>query len=187
MEPPVQHGASHRKHLRTAAVVIVLVVVFFVFVWPELIGRFEEPDVVDVAEILRGEVEGDIVMVRGVVRGRGSQQGRIFLEDVNEYDEIMVDGISMLPVVEVQSWAWLDRGDEVMLPVRISRDSDGSLLLVEARRRGETSRRLGTGPPGSADTGSGDDAATDLGSTGDDAATIGLDNTGSDTTEIETD
>jgi len=84
LEPPVQHGASHRKHLRTAAVVIVLVVVFFVFVWPELIGRFEEPDVVDVAEILRGEVEGDIVMVRGVVRIVGVGQAGVGIHMLQE-------------------------------------------------------------------------------------------------------
>jgi hypothetical protein len=132
------------RPVRIAGVIIVLVAVVLVFVGPRLIRKFEEPPVVDVSDILRGEVETDIVMVRGIVQRQGGKQGCIFLEDVGEADEIIVGDISMLPVVRVQSWAWFHTGQEVRLPVRITRDSDGNLLLVEVRGRGEQDRMVGS-------------------------------------------
>lgn len=128
------------RAVKTAGIVIVLVAVVLVFFGPRLMRKFEEPPVVDVCDILKGEVASDIVMVRGIVQRQRSGQGYIFLADVEEEDEIVVDGVYMLPVVRVQSWAWFDAGQEVRLPVRITEDAGGNLLLVEARGRGDRQR-----------------------------------------------
>jgi hypothetical protein len=102
--------------------------------------KFEEPPVVDVCDILKGEVGSDIVMVRGIVQKQRSGQGYIFLADVEEEGEILVDGVYMMPVVRVQSWAWFHAGQEVRVPVHITKDPGGNLLLVEARGRGDHHR-----------------------------------------------
>jgi hypothetical protein len=128
--------APGRRPVRTAGILIVLAVVVLVFFGPRLLREFEEPPVVDVCDILRGDVASDIVLVRGIVQRQRSGQGYIFLADVDEEGEIVVDGVQMLPVVRVQSWAWFNTGQEVRLPVRITTDSAGNLLLVEARGRG---------------------------------------------------
>jgi hypothetical protein len=130
-----------RRPIRTIGIIAVLVVVVLVFFGPRLLRKFEEYPHADVCDILRGEVEGDLVMVRGIVQRERSGQGYIFLGDVEEREEIVVDGISMMPVIRVQSWAWFNTGDEVRLPVRITRDSTGNLLLVEARPRRERAYR----------------------------------------------
>lgn len=129
-------------NVRTAGIVIVLAVVLLVFLGPKLFKEFEEPPVVDVSDILRGDVGSDIVMVRGIVQRERGEQGYIFLADVQEEDEIIVDGISMLPVVRVQTWGWFYTDQQVRLPVRIDEDSAGNLLLVEVRRRGGGGRPL---------------------------------------------
>ncbi len=156
-EPGTSEGRSGLRPVRAIGVIIVLVAAFFVFIGPRLLNKFEEPPVVDVSDILRGQVASDIVLVQGVVEKEGREQGYIFLGDLGDEGEIIVDGISMLPVVRVQSWAWFDAGQEVRLPVRITRDPDGNLLLVEVRRRGEEDHRAGNvgGQPLGADSSSG--------------------------------
>lgn len=143
-----------RRPIRAVGIIAVLVAVLLVFFGPRLMRKFEEYPHADVCDILRGEVEGDLVMVRGIVQRERSGQGYIFLGDVEEHGEIVVDGIQMMPVIRVQSWAWFDTGDEVRLPVCITRDSDGNLLLVEARERRERAYRAldGQGGPDSAGT-----------------------------------
>jgi hypothetical protein len=136
---------SGLRPVRTAGVIIILVGAFLVFVGPRLMRKFEEPPVVDVADILRGEVTSDIVLVRGVVEREGRDQAHIFLRDLGGVDEIIVRGISMLPVVRVQSWGWFQAGQEIRLPVRITRDADDNLLLVEVRSRDEEDRRARDG------------------------------------------
>jgi hypothetical protein len=133
--------ARRGRGARTAGIVIVLAAVAIVLLGPRLYKKFEEPPVVGVADILRGNVQSDIVMVRGIVQRERGEQGHIFLGDLDEQGEIVVDGISMLPVVRVESWAWFDAGQEVRLPVMISKDPNGNLLLIEVRRRGETRPR----------------------------------------------
>ncbi len=136
---------SPRRAAGIAGAIVLLVTVLLVFFGPGLVRRFEEPPVVDVCDILRGEVEGDVVMVRGVVQRESAGQGYVFLGDVEEVDEIVVGGISMLPVVRVQSWAWFTTGQEVRLPVRITEDPEGGLLLVEVGGGGRGLRRTGHG------------------------------------------
>jgi hypothetical protein len=141
-ETGTSEDRSGHRPVRTIGVLIVLVAAFLIFVGPRLWRRFEEPPVVDVSDILRGEAPADLVMVRGIVEREGRHRGYIFLRDLGEQEEIIVGGISMLPVVRVQSWAWFNAGQEVRLPVRITEDADGNLLLVEVRRRGEGNRGL---------------------------------------------
>jgi hypothetical protein len=141
-ETGTSQAPQGRRPLRTIGIVVVLLAVVLIFMGPKLMRRFEEPPVVNVCDILRGEVDSDIVMVRGIVQRERSGQGYIFLGDVEERDEILVDGISMLPVARVQSWAWFNVGQEVRLPVLITQDADGNLLLVETRRRGERDCRV---------------------------------------------
>lgn len=129
--------------MRAAGAFIVLLAAVLLFVGPRLLRKFEEPPVVDVADILRGDVTSDVVMVRGIVEREGREQGYIFLRDLGDADEIIVGGISMLPVVRVRSWDWFHAGQEVRLPVRITRDPDGNLLLTEARSWGEEDCRAG--------------------------------------------
>ncbi|MGD9141688.1 MAG: hypothetical protein PVJ42_09125 [bacterium] len=141
MQPQDAPQAPGRRPIPTIGIIAVLVVVVLIFFGPRLLRKFEEYPPADVCDILRGDVEGDLVMVRGIVQRERSGQGYIFLGDVEEHGEILVDGIRMMPVIRVQSWAWFNTGDEVRLPVRITRDSDGNLLLVEARERRERSHR----------------------------------------------
>ena len=136
--PPQAPG---RRSIRATGIVAVLVAIVVIFLGPRLMRKFEEYPHADVCDILRGDVDGDLVMVRGIVQRERSGQGYIFLGDVEEQDEIVVDGINMMPVVRVQSWSWFNTGDEIRLPVRITRDSAGNLLLVEARERRERAYR----------------------------------------------
>jgi hypothetical protein len=137
----VSKRPSSPGRVRTAGIVIVLAAVLLVFVGPRILRKFEEPPVVDVSDILRGDVEQDIVLIRGIVQSQGREQGYLFLGDLEETDEIVVEGISMLPVVRVHTWGWFHSGQEVRLPVRIERDEQGNILLVEVRRRGEDRER----------------------------------------------
>ena len=127
------------------AIIIILVAVVLVFIGQRFFWKFEEPPVVDVSDILRGNVDTDIVLVRGIVQREGREQGYIFLGDVEEESELVVDGVSMLPVVRVQSWGWFQADQELRLPVRITADSSGNLLLVEVRGRGGGGCRRLTG------------------------------------------
>ena len=142
-ETGTSEGGTRKGPVRAAGVIIVLLAALILLVGPRLFMKFEEPPVVDVSDILRGEVTSDIVMVRGIVQREGKEQGYIFLGDVGDAEEIVVGGISMLPVIRVRSWSWFDVGQQVRLPVRITRDEAGNLLLVETRRRGEQDCRVG--------------------------------------------
>jgi hypothetical protein len=159
-EPGISEEARG-GHVRAAGVAIVLAIVLLVFLGPRLLRKFEEPPVVDVSDILMGDVESDIVMVRGIVQRERGEQGYIFLADVEEENEIIVDGISMLPVVRVQTWGWFYTDQQVRLPVRIDEDSAGNLLLVEVRRRGGGERRVSgdRSGPSDADTSAGADTS----------------------------
>lgn len=157
-ESGTSEGGSGLRPVRTAGILIVLLAAFLVFVGPRLMRKFEEPPVFGVSEILMGEATSDIVLVRGVVEREGRDQGYIFLRDLGGEEEIIVRGISMLPVVRVQTWGWFHAGQEVRLPVRITLDDAGNLLLREVRSRGEQDCRVGGnvgGQPLSADSSAG--------------------------------
>jgi len=156
-ETATSKDRSGLRPLRTAGIIIVLLAAFLVFVGPRLMKKFEEPPVFGVSEILMGEATSDIVLVRGVVEKEGRDQGYLFLRDLGEEDELIVRGISMLPVVRVQTWGWFHAGQEVRLPVRITLDEDGNLLLVEVRSRDgeDCGARDGALRPGAVDSSAG--------------------------------
>ena len=156
-ESGTSKNRSGLRPVRTAGIIVVLLAAFLVFVGPRLLRKFEEPPVFGVSDILMGGATSDIVLVRGVVEREGRDQGYIFLRDLGGEDEIIVRGISMLPVVRVQTWGWFHAGQEIRLPVRITLDADGNLLLVEVRSRDGEDCRVGNvgGQPMGADSSAG--------------------------------